>query len=253
MAIFYLDCPYAKKDEAKALGAKWDAGVKKWYATGPKEEIVEKFKEFYPEEFVSDAVLVSESYQNPGIEPVTDWGFYMPEHFCVLDTEDTGFSGRDEVIELGIIDEKGDELYHSRFCPTAPITPGASKVTGFTNDILENEPLFENEWENIKKAIGDRVIIAFNTKYDKRMMLQTAKRYKIPVNEVETLFENAMDALKILKEVTGKGSKLSVAAEAFGIVDEQKHLASYDCLMTLQVLIKLNEFLKEGKEFPKIA
>ncbi len=26
-----LNCPYPEKDEAKALGARWDAGIKKWY------------------------------------------------------------------------------------------------------------------------------------------------------------------------------------------------------------------------------
>jgi len=28
----YLNVPYAQKDDAKALGAKWDASKKKWYA-----------------------------------------------------------------------------------------------------------------------------------------------------------------------------------------------------------------------------
>jgi len=28
----YLNVPYAEKDAAKTLGAKWDAGKKKWYA-----------------------------------------------------------------------------------------------------------------------------------------------------------------------------------------------------------------------------
>jgi hypothetical protein len=27
----YLNVPFAEKDEAKALGAWWDAGKKKWY------------------------------------------------------------------------------------------------------------------------------------------------------------------------------------------------------------------------------
>lgn len=28
---FYIDCPYNEKEEAKALGAKWDKDVKRWY------------------------------------------------------------------------------------------------------------------------------------------------------------------------------------------------------------------------------
>ncbi|MFV0539072.1 MAG: DUF5710 domain-containing protein, partial [Dysgonomonas sp.] len=30
----YLDVPYSQKDEAKALGAKWDNKIKKWYYDG---------------------------------------------------------------------------------------------------------------------------------------------------------------------------------------------------------------------------
>jgi hypothetical protein len=30
----YLNVPYAEKDAAKALGAKWDAATKKWYVPG---------------------------------------------------------------------------------------------------------------------------------------------------------------------------------------------------------------------------
>ncbi len=28
---FYLECPYAEKDDAKSLGAWWDPDRKKWY------------------------------------------------------------------------------------------------------------------------------------------------------------------------------------------------------------------------------
>jgi hypothetical protein len=30
----YLNVPFAEKDTAKALGARWDAAMKKWYAPG---------------------------------------------------------------------------------------------------------------------------------------------------------------------------------------------------------------------------
>lgn len=33
----YLNVPYAQKDEAKALGARWDAANKKWYAPANKD------------------------------------------------------------------------------------------------------------------------------------------------------------------------------------------------------------------------
>ena len=33
----YLVVPFAEKDEAKRLGAKWDAAARKWYAPSAKE------------------------------------------------------------------------------------------------------------------------------------------------------------------------------------------------------------------------
>jgi hypothetical protein len=33
----YLNVPFAQKDEAKALGARWDAVNKKWYVTANKD------------------------------------------------------------------------------------------------------------------------------------------------------------------------------------------------------------------------
>jgi len=41
----YLNVPYAQKDEAKALGARWDAANKKWYVPADKDlEIFAKWR-----------------------------------------------------------------------------------------------------------------------------------------------------------------------------------------------------------------
>ncbi|ASF45255.1 DUF5710 domain-containing protein [Methylovulum psychrotolerans] len=39
-AKIYLTVPYAQKDAAKALGARWDAAVKKWYVPADKELVL---------------------------------------------------------------------------------------------------------------------------------------------------------------------------------------------------------------------
>jgi hypothetical protein len=33
----YLNCPFAEKDEAKALGARWDGTKKRWYVQDVKD------------------------------------------------------------------------------------------------------------------------------------------------------------------------------------------------------------------------
>lgn len=35
---YYIHCPYAEKDQAKSLGAKWDPARKQWYYTSPDQE-----------------------------------------------------------------------------------------------------------------------------------------------------------------------------------------------------------------------
>lgn len=42
----YLNCPYAEKDECKALGGKWDPDVKKWYVTETLN--INNFKKWLP-------------------------------------------------------------------------------------------------------------------------------------------------------------------------------------------------------------
>ena len=39
----YINCPYSDKDEAKTLGAKWDAKEKKWWITPEDREQFEKW------------------------------------------------------------------------------------------------------------------------------------------------------------------------------------------------------------------
>ncbi|HEY0060790.1 MAG TPA: DUF5710 domain-containing protein [Telluria sp.] len=40
--VLYLVVPFAEKDEAKRLGARWDAAARKWYAPSEKEGVALK-------------------------------------------------------------------------------------------------------------------------------------------------------------------------------------------------------------------
>lgn len=58
----YLNVPYEKKDEAKSLGAWWDAKVKKWFIPFYKED----FKEYQPffQWILGDSAFVVVPYEN---------------------------------------------------------------------------------------------------------------------------------------------------------------------------------------------
>lgn len=54
----YLNVPYAEKDTAKALGAKWNARVKKWYFDGERSDYA-KFSEWILRD-TDDAVIATD-------------------------------------------------------------------------------------------------------------------------------------------------------------------------------------------------
>ena len=74
---FYLDCPFSDKDEAKGLGAFWDADVRKWYvpdnvdndlfakwlpgvnADYQEPDVVEEAEKFFLDEIVLFASITS--------------------------------------------------------------------------------------------------------------------------------------------------------------------------------------------------
>ena len=49
---FYLNCPYAEKDDAKDLGAKWDQRARKWFV--PDDIDTDLFKKWWPQEVAAD-------------------------------------------------------------------------------------------------------------------------------------------------------------------------------------------------------
>jgi hypothetical protein len=55
----YLNVPYAQKDAAKALGARWDAANKKWYVAADKD--IALFSQWLPQ---NGGVELSESSTN---------------------------------------------------------------------------------------------------------------------------------------------------------------------------------------------
>lgn len=59
MVRLYLNVPYAEKDEAKALGAKWNAKIKKWYIEKKEEEYC-KFSKWILRD--TDVAFIAMSY-----------------------------------------------------------------------------------------------------------------------------------------------------------------------------------------------
>lgn len=160
--------------------------------------------------------------------------------FVIIDTETTGISRDDEIIEFAVVDIYGEVLYESTFNPMVIINPSAAMVNGLTNESLTDSPLFKDEWQKIKKAIGNKRLLGHNLSFDKRLTAQTLERYGIDPQESNDLFKGYYDSMRIAKKhIDAKSYSLENLAHMVGITRAESHRAADDCIMTLEFLNRL--------------
>jgi DNA polymerase-3 subunit epsilon len=98
----------------------------------------------------------------------------------VLDTETTGLSNQDKIVEISILELidgiKTGRKFHTFFNPEIKITKKAVEIHNITNEKVKDQPLFASRAEEIIKFIGESVIIAHNAKFDQRMLNNELKR-----------------------------------------------------------------------------
>jgi len=94
-----------------------------------------------------------------------------------LDTETTGFSPQDVVIEVGVVDLSGATLYETLIKPSIPIPADAGAIHGITEEMVADAPNWKETWAELESVLAGRLIGAYNADFDLRMMKQTHQRY----------------------------------------------------------------------------
>lgn len=103
-----------------------------------------------------------------------------------LDTETTGTRRFSEVIEICIVNEYGQTLFHSLVNPTTEIEPMASAVHGLTRRDVKDAPRFPEIYEEVVSYLRDRVVVAYNASFDIRLLKQTADCYELTFPALHT-------------------------------------------------------------------
>lgn len=94
-----------------------------------------------------------------------------------LDTETTGISPNDVVIEVGVVDRDGARLYESLVKPSVPLPAESIAVHGITETMLIDAPSWKDVWEALYPVLEGRYIGAYNADFDLRMLQQTHRHY----------------------------------------------------------------------------
>lgn len=166
----------------------------------------------------------------------------LPEYVS-LDVETTGLNPQnDDVIEVAVIVFNTREeiaRYSQLVRPRKPIPLQIARLTGISQEMLDESPRFEEIVADLAAVIGDRPIIGHNISFDMSMLAGEGFKPDNPLIDTYTL------ATGLLTEVSNY--QLGTIAEYFGyqIADEDRHRALGDTAATVHVFQKLLERLNE--------
>jgi len=159
--------------------------------------------------------------------------------YVVLDTETTGLDSP-EIVSMAVVDSYGKTLLNELIRPAKPIEPGASQISGITNDAVRDRPEFPAIYERLKEAISGRLVVIYNAAYDLKVLSNTCRRYNLEMPQLEHWC-----AMEWFAKVYGRWDsyrgnytwqKLSTAASYFAVEQYDAHDALGDCIATLRIV-----------------
>lgn len=160
-----------------------------------------------------------------------------------LDTKTTGSRSRAEIVDIAILDVKGEIVFSSLVKPTLQIPASATKIHGITNEMVKNAPTWDQIHHQIYKILSNRMVIVYNAKFDLRLLNQTAAKY-----EGFSRLSNICDArcaMVLFSEYYGKWNdqsgawrwqSLATATNFFELDQADAHRALGDARMTWEVV-----------------
>ena len=173
----------------------------------------------------------------------------LDDRCVILDTETTGLNNTAEIIEISLIDSKGNILLDALVKPKRKMRADnkAVAIHGITNEMLENAPKWDAIHNTFCNLIRGKRVVIYNAKYDTRLLEQTADKYGLAIPEFEPecamMIYGAWEGTKSKYDSGYKWHKLEDAARTLGVeVQGKQHRSLTDCITTLGVLKQLREF-----------
>src|SRR6266853_624483 len=142
-----------------------------------------------------------------------------------------------EVVEVGAVRVVGGEIvdrFHTLVKPYRPITPGATKVHGYTDAAVREAPSFAEVWPAFRAFMGDDVLIAHNGQH---FDIPVLRRLAAGRDGVDSLV--FYDTLPLVRSLSRDSAKLEDLALRFGIDAGRTHHALDDAVTLARVYREL--------------
>src|SRR6184192_3526041 len=142
-----------------------------------------------------------------------------------------------EVVEIGAVRVVGGDIvdrFHTLVQPYRPITPGATKVHGYTDADVRDARSFAEVWPEFRAFIGDDVLIAHNGQH---FDIPVLRRLAAGRDGVDSLV--FYDTLPLVRSLSRDSAKLEDLALRFGIDAGRAHHALDDAVTLARVYREL--------------
>lgn len=174
--------------------------------------------------------------------------------FTIVDLETTGFhpSFGDKICEIGILRVKNGEeqnSFQALINPGRPISPGASAVSGITDDMVRAAPAFGEVVHEILSLFEGAVIVGHNAPFDLEFILTQLRSLRLP------LIDNpVLDTLTLARKYFNFPSNaLGNIARTLNFPVENEHRAMGDVKTTKRLLEYILNFFKRQSKIETLA
>jgi DNA polymerase-3 subunit epsilon len=159
--------------------------------------------------------------------------------FTVIDVETTGGKpGQDRITEIGLIVHNGKrviESFSSLVNPERPIDPYVVGLTGISDSMVSDAPLFEEIAKEILALTEGKIFVGHNVRFDYRLVRQEFKRIGIHFQRKQLC--TVRMSQKIFPD--SQGHSLSAICKHLDIRLDNAHRALGDAQATAVLLEKL--------------
>lgn len=175
----------------------------------------------------------------------------FPSDFTVIDLETTGYSPiSDEIIEIGAIKVRGGKIvdtFQSLCKPEDELDDYIIKLTGITNEMLEDAPRIDEIIADFISFIGNDIIVGHNVNFDINFVYDVSLKI---LNK--PLSNDFIDTMRISRRLLHDlpHHRLCDIVEHYGIVQGEAHRAVADCINTFKCFEKMSSEIEDRYATP---